>query len=330
MKIFYQDDTGDHEREYGQWQGLILTVKDAPKPALRLRTCQGKRLRLDAEEVAVLWAQIDEAYSGVNVYRALAEQPQCLPAISAAEVQKISTASEHARKRLWLAYFVNALQRSDMNCLSDGLWSLAYCDGSNPCHPHWRSKRKRRDWHLGATAEDWELLQASAVYLDWGLCGNGQVFNIRPPQARDSGRIKWWRKLARAGQLPPILVWQVQALDAFVILDGHDRLQACLLEGVQPAFAVLSSFYEMAVHGDARREQAILYQLEMAEQRIAQGVHINPDSLMAMQKVLIQAFDHRPMRRFVTRSTASLSLQQWQAGVNAFSGKDDQVYVAGL
>lgn len=333
INIHYQDDTGDHEREYEQWRGLLLTVSNAPKPALRLRTAAGKRMRLDAGDLPLLWAEIEEGYNGVTIYRNLPQRLDCLPAISATEVQYISAAPSEQQKRSWLKHFAQALRDVDISCLSDGLWALEYCDGSNVYHPHWRSKRGLRAWHLGGGTEDFQLLQAPVVYLDWCMSGNGQVLNLFAPQHKDSGRVKWWRKLARAGQLPPLLVWYIHSLNAYLILDGHDRLQASLLEGVRPGFAVLTSFYEVAVQGDTRREQAILHQVNLVAERIDQGIHINPDSFAGMQKLLAQAFDHRPMRRFITRSTANLQPQLWQDEVSAFmhnKGQPEAFYLEGL
>ncbi|MFZ6743358.1 hypothetical protein ACO0LC_09045 [Undibacterium sp. JH2W] len=335
IHIHYQDDTGDHERDYEQWRGLLLTVSNAPKPALRLRTAAGKRMRLDVGDLPLLWAEIDEAYYGVSIYRHLPQHQDWLPTISSADVQQIASASASVeqQKRLWLKHFVQALRNVDISCLSDGLWSLEYCDGSQICHPHWRGKYRLRDWNLGGGDEDFRLLHAPVVYLDWCMSGNGQVLNVFAPQRKDSGRVKWWRKLVRAGQLPPILAWYIHGLNAYLILDGHDRLQACLLEGVRPAFAVLTSFYEVAVQSDPRREQAILHQVNLVAERISQGTHINPDSFVSMQKLLAQAFDRRPMRRFITRSTASLQPQIWQDEVSAFmhrKGQPEAFYLEGL
>ncbi|MFZ6677207.1 ParB/Srx family N-terminal domain-containing protein [Undibacterium sp. Tian12W] len=334
IQIHYQDDTRDHERDYGKWSRLLLNVSNAPKPMLRLRTAAGKRMRLDAGDLPILWAQIDgDYYEGVHVYRSLPQHQEWLPSISSAEVQKIALMPVEQQKKRWLKYFVQALHETRINCLSDGLWSLEYCDGSQSYEPHWRGKHRLRDWHAGAGDEDFQLLQAPCVYLDWCLSGSGQILNVFAPQARDSGRIKWWRKLARLGQTPPILVWYIHSLSAYMILDGHDRLQACLLEGVQPAFAVLTSFYEVAIHSDPGREQAILHQVNLTAERIAKGTENNPASFVNMQKLLAQAFDRRPMRRFITRSSATLDPQAWDDEVAAFmrqKAATDCIYLRGL
>ncbi|CDW86554.1 UNKNOWN [Stylonychia lemnae] len=63
------------------------------------------------------------------------------------------------------------------------------------------------------------------------------------------------------------------------------------------------------------------------------GNRLSCISFAGMQKLLAQAFDHRPMRRFITRSTANLQPQVWQDEVSAFmhgKGKPEAFYVEGL
>ncbi|MFG2111901.1 hypothetical protein ACGFRB_04560 [Streptomyces sp. NPDC048718] len=52
--------------------------------------------------------------------------------------------------------------------------------------------------------------------------------------AADDGRVKAYRKQARDGTLPPVLMWWVSGLDCGVILDGHARLAAAIAESVEP------------------------------------------------------------------------------------------------
>jgi hypothetical protein len=53
------------------------------------------------------------------------------------------------------------------------------------------------------------------------------------PDADDS-RVKAYRKQAREGTLPPVLLWCVSGLDCHLILDGHARFAAAVAESVEP------------------------------------------------------------------------------------------------
>ena len=70
------------------------------------------------------------------------------------------------------------------------------------------------------------------------------VLALRPPSAPDSSRVKAWRKRARERVLPPVLLWWIEGLAAYVILDGHDRLQAASLEGTRCDTVSLALFRE--------------------------------------------------------------------------------------
>jgi hypothetical protein len=71
------------------------------------------------------------------------------------------------------------------------------------------------------------------------------VFALRDPSAQDASRVKSWRKHAREGTLPPALLAWISALDGYVVLDGHDRLQAAALEGID---APLVSLHPVREH----------------------------------------------------------------------------------
>lgn len=48
------------------------------------------------------------------------------------------------------------------------------------------------------------------------------------------GRVRFFRKLARNKTLPPVLAMWCSGLATHLVLDGHDRLHAALLENVMP------------------------------------------------------------------------------------------------
>ncbi|MFZ6734253.1 hypothetical protein ACO0LG_20150 [Undibacterium sp. Ji42W] len=326
INIYFQDDNGNYERNYERWQGLVLNVSNTSTPSLHLRTAVEKFMRLDAGDVPLLWAEKNsDRYCCWTIYRSLPLHQEWFPAISAAEVQKIALASAEQKKHLWLRHFAQALAKASISCLSNGYWSLRYLDRLG-CDPHWNKKYSASQWHAGAVENDFKLLQAPVVYanLDYDEEKGNNVLNVFAPQHKDCGRVKWWRKLARAGQMPPILIWHVHSLSSYLILDGHDRLQACLLEGVPPVFALLTSFYEVAIHSDPRQEQAILHQVNLAAENMALGIYKNPDKFAGMQRVLAQAFDRRPMRDFDTPSTANLDPKVWQEQVTALMQKNGQ------
>ena len=68
----------------------------------------------------------------------------------------------------------------------------------------------------------------SVQWLNWVPSGL-KLITLHPVDPV-AGRLKWWRKTAREGCLPPILLWFVASLDSYVVIDGHYRLQAAIDE----------------------------------------------------------------------------------------------------
>jgi hypothetical protein len=68
----------------------------------------------------------------------------------------------------------------------------------------------------------------------WDHTPAGALLALREFGAGDAGRVRAWRKHARDGTLPPVLLFHARLLGKYVILDGHVRLAAALEEGIAP------------------------------------------------------------------------------------------------
>lgn len=96
--------------------------------------------------------------------------------------------------------------------------------------------------------------------------------------------MKAWRKVAREGLLPPLLLYFVSGMDSWLVLDGHDRLLAARLEGAAPKALVLSSVrthtWTASLEERARMQASIDRQLEASSD--AARVHAINQRLIAM------------------------------------------------
>jgi hypothetical protein len=104
--------------------------------------------------------------------------------------------------------------------------------------------------------------QKSCGYIQWDFGDHVYPITLRDRSSTDSGRVKAWRKHARAGSLPPVLLYWISGLAAHVVLDGHDRLLAALLEEVSAPALSLELVTEC--HTDASRKAAVLSQVAKA------------------------------------------------------------------
>lgn len=316
MKLHYQDYFANPET----WSGLLLSVDNPNKPLLRLHTAHPGLMKLSASDQALLWGQIDPYFCGVAVLRALPKSAEIalLPRIRSANIEQAAQLTGEPWMRYWARFFVHALQDSPATALYSGLWALEFCRLGGYYHgdPRWLGKAK---W-AKETDEDKSFLSAHKLYIDWGVSGNGSVISLFPRHElpEQSGRIKWWLKVSMSGPLPPILIWYIGALSAYVVLDGHDRLQTALITGIAPTFFVLTSYMERAVELDKTLQNAIIHQLEIMQQKIDEGTYINPSAFAGVQRALVQSFDNRPRKIDMTQGYADMSHEQWHLETREF------------
>jgi len=105
-------------------------------------------------------------------------------------------------------------------------------------------------WQIEGNDDDrWTGISHSTVestfFVSSGGCPVVPLRTLPPP---DDGRVKFFRKLARVGNLPPILLLYVSPLNATIVLDGHARLAGALAEGgAIPAYCLQRALITDAV-----------------------------------------------------------------------------------
>ncbi|HEX5540247.1 MAG TPA: hypothetical protein VFX60_01590 [Micromonospora sp.] len=131
------------------------------------------------------------------------------------------------------------------------------------------------------------LVDDGAGELDWYVHnGSGLVLAMRPMPERDDARVKAYRKQVRDGSLPPILLWWVSGLDCYLLLDGHDRLAACLVEVVEPPLMTLTAVVDSDEVG-RRNAWSVRRHVETVthiEREISKGTPGAADALVAEQR----------------------------------------------
>jgi hypothetical protein len=149
----------------------------------------------------LLLARVQPDRYGVDYVRTdLFESP--IPPLRAEKARDLG-----ARKGRWAQRFADALAGNARGPLHAGRWALT-------------SERPRRD--------DMVLTDRNGE-IDWFRHnGSWQILPLRGLSDPAAGRVKSYRKQARDGVLPPVLLWWISGLDLYVVLDGHDRLVAAL------------------------------------------------------------------------------------------------------
>jgi hypothetical protein len=101
--------------------------------------------------------------------------------------------------------------------------------------------------------------------------------------------VKALRKQARAGTLPPLLALYVSGLAMYVLVDGHDRLQAAELEGQTPALLALSPIRKTAV-APAQLDEVAPRLTTGIERSLAAGRVLTRASTDNLNAILIRAY----------------------------------------
>ncbi|MEU4035674.1 hypothetical protein [Streptomyces collinus] len=211
---------GDVRRDDGTWVGLSLDVRDRRGPGLCVLSA-GPRLLLSQGERAVLLADVDENFEGVDFWRTDAYR-SFVPPLRADTGRALAGSPER-----WAHRFAGHLADSHGSPLHDGRWLLSH-------------ESPFRRWRPAGTshAEYWSSMLVEGHpdgYIDWFLhSGSWEVLPLRPMPGPDDSRVKAYRKQAREGTLPPVLLWWVSGLDCHLVLDGHARLAAAIAESAEP------------------------------------------------------------------------------------------------
>ncbi|WP_428242699.1 hypothetical protein [Gynuella sp.] len=317
MSIYWQDLEGE------DGLGLQVQIQTDPsvKPGMYLQSGGNSRIRLVTGGSIRFWATPVRDYGGVWVIKPFADWSVSEMPISPIRSQDIE-ARQHLsgleQVRAWIRFYVDQLSHSQAGFLYAGRWLFTHQQRQHGL-VDWVSRADLRSGQRSRLAGPMvsDLKPATSTdpvcWLDWWFSGSGDLVNLKPPET-DSGRLKWWRKKVRAGEAPPILVWYLNCLDAFVLVDGHCRLQACMLENVPPDLIVARSVLEIPITPDPLTQSRIVASLSRQKDRPGR----KPMSVDALNGVLISAFDNRPLIQTVSRSWATLTESSWVSEVSNF------------
>ncbi|MEU8880003.1 hypothetical protein [Streptomyces hydrogenans] len=240
------DLTGDD----GTWQGLALEVGDRPRPGLCVFGA-GRRLLLAQGSRPVLFAVVDAYLQDVDFRRTDAYR-SFVPPPRADEARALAGSPER-----WAHRFAGLLAGTPEGPLHDGRWLL------RPA-PRLLSWRHPRTSH----AEHWDTMLVEGHpdgLVDWFHHNSGwEVLPLRPMPDAGDGRVKAYRKQARDGVLPPVLLWWVSGLDCHLILDGHARLAAAIAESVEPPLLELQRALPADDLAARTRDAVTAYEHELA------------------------------------------------------------------
>lgn len=152
--------------------------------------------------------------------------------------------------------------------------------------------------------------QGAEFMLDWDV-GYVGLLLTRQLSDESDGRVKMWRKRAKDGTLPPLVTWWCRGLYAHVLLDGHDRVHAALLEGIKPGVIVLADASAQSKNDVEERKRSALEQAATLD-----TIPSAANRAFAMNAILRAGWDPRAEWELVTLGfPLDGGVEQWEEEV---------------
>lgn len=297
----------DHRLEPDVWDGLLIAISGDCVPGFEVSLCPPARLRVSVRETPVCWVRVWDDYYGYDILRKKRDDSlSIVPPISFRLADDIAGSHPEERMRRWSRHFATALWGSTGSPFVAGKWMLA---------PHMR-------WHEGESLAVREVEGIVAHEARESILWDHMIqpIPLRDMSPADKGRVKAWRKLARRGALPPVLLYWVSGLVAYVVLDGHDRLLAAQLEKTPVPFLCLDRVEE--IHREAEHHEAVWKAVEMAfdhSGRKSRKPHSNHRTFTQEKanRILLDAFAPKLATKRSVASTKPIPSAQWASEVIA-------------
>lgn len=228
----------------GAWDALVLDVERPVRAVLRVETTGRGHLLLRQGDTVALLAKVDDDRAGVE-YAGTGQFDSPIPPIRTARATTVAgQGSGSAWQARWAHHFAAALAETTVGPLHTGRWVISREVTRLQSTP-WARDVTQRWTHL--------LLPDHRGSIDWFTSNGGwQILPLRRLANPDDGRVKSYRKQARDGILPPVLLWWISGLDCYLLLDGHDRLVAATAEDQEPPLLALSTVDRQQADHDTR------------------------------------------------------------------------------
>ncbi|MFN8673413.1 MAG: hypothetical protein U0457_15180 [Candidatus Sericytochromatia bacterium] len=234
MKYYFEN----LEEPLGNWSSLLIKVKNNKKPNFRVECYDYGKIKLIINNKTIFWGTPENhSYEFLllkekeeSFFKELPIKP-----INSYEIEKRKNLFDTFYFKEWSIFFAKSLCENKNNFLYDGLWLMV------PYIPE-----KRTDWKYKALTYqrhdlinhlydiDKALIREDFYDLDWFSQELYCVLGIKDTPKENSSRVKFWRKKIKENSLPPIFILYLSFLEEFIIIDGHSRLMASILENVKP------------------------------------------------------------------------------------------------
>ncbi len=281
MSLYWKDITTPDIK----WRGIEITVDNSQskKTNFSIEACGKRFFSVKYCDQTLFWVRQHYTHHGaalIKNYQVSHDVP-IVSHIRSSDIEKRKYLEGSKKFKSWSKYFIQSLNRIENHFFREGKWIITAFHFS-----FWQ--------HLNDTYEvnksSYDIRMYDALNTDifqyiswWDTPYEDVEFIGLHTVDEDSGRLKWWRKKAKEGTLPPVLFYYISGLGSYILLDGHYRLKAAQLEDIRPDAILLTSYKTEKYDTDPKIQQAILKSLQHRKRNRS----LNQDEL---NNILINAY----------------------------------------
>jgi len=322
----------EHINAYEQWQFTQIDVPSSFEPYYHLFTGGAKqRFLLGSHDHTLYWGRISEDYNNVDFFRPnklwLRQQMPINP-ITSANIESFKQANPSNSARYWANFFAKALINTPASFLHQGHWRI-----TSPFNPESMQEAEsnlvkltpRYYWSFLHQECDYtfEYPRESHIRIDWNQSPNTPL-PLKPLPCAHDGRVKWWRKKIREKACPPLLLWWQSSMLSHIVIDGHSRWCAHLLEKTIPDVLIVSA-YQTTNYDHLDTPEKRLRNLQALKQYVNNSAqHVTPTSMSHINQMLMNAYPNTTKHEAVTIGKPIENLdKRWLSEINTLFNSHD-------
>lgn len=292
--------------ESGEFKGYTLEINERQESVIQVVSFPGYKIKTQIKNQNTIYSNIASDYWGSwSILNKLSEEERIFPFITSKDIEQYKL-SGIEYSDYWLNHIRRCIESNEFKLIPNGTWQMLFSKSSQG---DWKYlNNKVGNTHLKGHQQLDEVFKTeNPIYSDFEVANIPIAIKATPFE--ESGRVKFWRKKVRERTLPPIVMMHLSQLSNSIILDGHSRLLASILENVPPNLIILYP----------TTQQENKPNLEQADKRanaLVKQYQTNPKlKLEQMNQLLISFYDDRPWLARRTTSKFNKDEKQWNAEV---------------
>lgn len=290
----------------GEFIGYTLEINTDEVSTIQVVSFPGYKIKTQINNQNTIYSNIASDYWGSwSIINKLSEEEQIFPFIKSSEIEQYKLDGIHY-KDYWLNQIRRKIKSSEIKIIPNGTWQMLY---SESIKGDWKYQNNKvgQTYLKGQQQLNEVFISENPKYSDYEV--DNIPIAVKEIPYKESGRVKFWRKKVKEKTLPPIVLMHLSQLSNSIIIDGHSRLMASILENVPPKLIILYPTIDQEIKPN-------LKQADKRAKALVKQYETNPNlKLEQMNQLLISFYDDRPW--LVRRTTAKFNKDenQWNIEV---------------